>query len=70
MHSFNCTDQEALAVDDSAAAGPSGSGPPQPAAYLAAGGTESDANAERGPILRVDAAAAQAGPVQCLTRQS
>lgn len=66
MHTFKCTDQEALAVDHDAAAGPSGSGLSQPAAYLAAGVTESNTDAEGGLNLGVGAAAAQAVPVQRL----
>ena len=62
------SDQVALSVPDSAATGPSGTGPPQPAALLAVGGDDSDSDEEEGPGLGAGAAAAQAVPVPHLDR--
>ena len=58
----------ALSDPDGAAGGPSGSGPHQPAALLAAGGAESDSEEEEGPGWGAGAAVAQAVPVPHLDR--
>ena len=60
--------QVALSDPDSVAGGPSGSGPHQPAALLAAGGAESDSEEEEGPGLGAGAAVAEAVPVPHLDR--